>query len=88
MSGYEWNETKRKSNLSKHGVDFAAIDSFVWEAAKVIEDRRRSYGEARFLAFGPIGRRLHCVVFSVRGENIRIISLRKANRREVAIYGQ
>ena len=44
-------------------------------------------GELRFLAFGPIGDRLHCVTFSVRGENIRIISLRKANSREVERYG-
>ena len=84
---YEWNETKRKSNLSKHGVDFAAVEAFVWEEALVIPDNRKNYGELRFLAFGPIGDRLHCVTFSVRGENIRIISLRKANSREVERYG-
>ena len=84
---YEWDETKRKTNLSKHGVDFAAADFFVWEEALVIEDNRKNYGERRFLAFGPIGDRLHCVAFSLRGENIRIISLRRANSREVARYG-
>jgi uncharacterized DUF497 family protein len=88
MSAYEWNATKRKTNLSRHGVDFAAVESFVWEEAKVISDNRKNYGEARFLAFGPIRDRLHCLVFSVRGENIRIISLRKANSREVERYGQ
>ncbi len=84
---YEWDETKRKTNLSKHGVDFAAVEFFVWEEALVIPDNRKNYGETRFLAFGPIGDRLYCVAFSVRGENIRIISLRKANSREVEIYG-
>jgi uncharacterized DUF497 family protein len=84
---YEWNETKRKTNLLKHGVDFAAVESFAWEEARVIQDKRNNYGEDRFLAFGPIGDRLHCVTFSVRGENIRIISLRKANSREVERNG-
>ena len=53
----------------------------------VIPDNRKSYGEPRFLAFGPIGDRLHCVTFSVRGQNIRVISLRKANSREVQKHG-
>jgi len=53
----------------------------------VIPDNRKNYGEARFLAFGPIGDRLHCIVFSVRRENIRIISMRRANKREVERYG-
>jgi uncharacterized DUF497 family protein len=84
---YEWSETKRKSNLSKHGVDFATIEYFVWEEAVVIPDNRKNYGESRFLAFGRIGDRLHCLTFSVRSENIRIISFRKANSREVERYG-
>ena len=84
---YEWNGAKRKSNLSKHGVDFAAVEFFLWEDALVIEDSRKNYGERRFLAFGPMGARLHCMVFSVRGENIRVISIRKANSREVKRYG-
>ena len=87
MTVYEWDETKRKTNRSKHGVDFAVAESFVWEEARVIKDIRKNYGEDRFLAFGPIGDRLHCVTFSVRGENIRVISLRKANDREVERYG-
>ena len=84
---YEWNEAKRKSNLSKHGVDLAAVESFLWEEALIIEDARKNYGERRFLAFGPTGARLHCLAFSVRGGNIRVISLRKANSREVKRYG-
>jgi uncharacterized protein len=84
---YEWSEAKRKSNLVKHGVDFAAIYSFEWEEAMAIPDIRKDYGESRFLAFGAIGDRLHCVAFSVRSENIRVISLRKANAREVEKYG-
>jgi uncharacterized DUF497 family protein len=84
---YEWNETKRITNLSKHGVDFAAAESFAWDEAEVIPDTRKDYGEDRFLAFGPIGHRLYCMTFSIRSENIRIISLRKANSKEVKRYG-
>lgn len=84
---YEWNEAKRKSNLAKHGIDFATVEYFVWEEAVLISDNRKNYGETRFLAFGPVGNRLHCLTFSVRGENIRVISFRKANSREVQKYG-
>lgn len=87
MTVYEWNESKRKTNLSKHGVDFVIVGSFVWEEARVIQDNRKNYGEDRFLAFGPIDDRLYCLTFSRRRGNIRIISLRKANKREVEEYG-
>ena len=87
MEIYEWDEAKRNTNVSKHGVDFALAEFFVWEEAVVIEDNRKNYGEPRFLAFGPIRDRLHCITFSVRGNSIRIISLRKANSREVQRYG-
>lgn len=53
----------------------------------IVEDRRKQYGERRFRALGPIGDRLHVVVFTARGANLRIISLRKANAREVETYG-
>jgi uncharacterized DUF497 family protein len=85
---YEWDERKRAVNLRKHGVDFAVIESFVWESAVSFQDTRKQHGETRYVAYGPISARLHCVVYTVRGRNIRIISLRKANRREVNRYGQ
>ena len=81
---YELDETKRKKNLANHGVDFSAIESFDWEQAIVERDERRDYAEARYAALGPIDGRLHVVVFTIRGGNYRIISLRKANKREVA----
>jgi uncharacterized protein len=80
---YEWDETKREKNLAIDGVDFSAIELFDWEDAIVEMDTRRSYGETRYAALGPINGRLHTVVFTLCGENCRIISLRKANRREI-----
>nr|WP_315598715.1 BrnT family toxin [uncultured Cupriavidus sp.] len=49
-------------------------------------DDRRDYGEVREIGFGVIGGRLYCVVFTQRGEIMHIISLRKANKREVTNY--
>jgi uncharacterized DUF497 family protein len=84
---YEWDDEKRKANVRKHGVDFAAIESFIWEEAFVQVDDREDYGETRYLAFGPINGRLYCVWFAIRAQNHRIIGLRKANAREVEKYG-
>jgi len=84
---YEWDDNKASSNLRNHGVSFDSVVDFSWESAMVVEDDRNDYGERRFIAYGPIGNRLHCLVFTLRGEMIRVISLRKANRREVKRYG-
>jgi uncharacterized DUF497 family protein len=49
-------------------------------------DTRTDYGEPRQIGYGPIERRLYCVVFVDRGDTLRIISLRKANNREIDRY--
>lgn len=85
---YEWDEAKRQSNLAKHGVDFAAIDQFEWSTAVVSEDRRRTYGERRWLALGKIGNRVHALIYTERDWRKRIISLRKSKRKEVDVYEQ
>jgi uncharacterized DUF497 family protein len=81
-----WDEAKRAANFRKHGVDFANVDGFGWESADIATDQRRDYGETRCLATGMIGDRLHVLVFTVRDEDVRLISLRKANGREVRRY--
>lgn len=83
---FEWDESKFRENLSKHGISFA--DTFaVFEDpnAVTIEDYQR--GEQRFITIGidAFGRIL-VVVFTWRGDNIRIISARKAVRYEVRQY--
>lgn len=81
-----WDDTKRATNLAKHGVDFASVLSFDWEAALVRADVRHDYPEPRFVALGPIGSRLHVLVFSVERRAVRVISLRKANSKEFDRY--
>jgi uncharacterized DUF497 family protein len=82
----EWDEPKRQANAKKHGVDFAAAHDFDWETAMVVQDMRSDYGETRFQALGLIGARLHMLVYTPRGTDFRIISLRRANDREVTWY--
>ena len=85
---YEWDEGKRQINLEKHGIDFSAIHSFGWECATIFEDLRMDYDEPRMVAYGNIKGRLVVVVYTQRGdETIRVISMRKANKREVSRYG-
>ena len=81
---YEWDEAKRLETLETRGIDFAEIYGFDWDTA----DTRRSYrnNEERQVSLGMIGNRLYYVVWVQRGENRRIISLRKANRRESRVY--
>ena len=83
---YEWDEAKRKSNLAKHYIDFNVIEDFDWDSA-VIEWNFRNF-ELRFTAIGYIGSRLHFVVYTWRGDNKRIISLRFASNEERDRYAQ
>lgn len=85
-SEFEWDVSKRAENLRKHKVDFAAIASFDWESALTREDVRGDYREARFVSIGEIGGRPHVAVWTARGGAVRLISLRKANAREVKRY--
>ena len=82
----EWDEAKRAANRRKHGVDFGEEAFFDWNTALVVEDDRYDYGELRLRAFGFIRGRLHVMVFTSRGRDVRIISLRKAKAKEVRWY--
>lgn len=84
---YEWDEAKRQSNLSKHGVDFEAMAAFRWDLANVEPDE--NVVEQRWVATSFIGLQLYVAVFTERGDNrIRVISLRKASPREVKLHVQ
>jgi uncharacterized DUF497 family protein len=83
MSRYDWDDDKAQANLAKHGVPFAAVAGFDWQTAIEAEDTRYDYGETRFQALGKIAGRYHVLVYAWRGTRIRVISLRKANRREI-----
>ena len=76
---YEWDAAKRAETLLDRGVDFASMEYFNWETAMHPASNRD--GDTRWSTLGMIGNRLHQVVGTEREQNIRIISLRKANAR-------
>ncbi|MHC1741735.1 MAG: BrnT family toxin [Syntrophobacteraceae bacterium] len=67
-------------------MSFEEAARFEWEGALVVQDTRQDYGELRFRALGYIGHRLHALVFTPCEGGMRVISLRKANNREVLRY--
>ena len=83
---YEWDENKRIANFNRHKVDFTKAIDFEWETAVETIDDRSNYGEERWVTIGFIQKKLHVMVYTIRGNKIRIISLRKANRRESKYY--
>jgi uncharacterized protein len=85
---YAFDPFKDESNLNKHGVSLVDADGFEWETAVVREDTREQYAEPRFEAKGYIGDRLHVMVFCLRADVVRVISLRKTNKREEKSYAK
>jgi len=84
---FEWDERKRLGNIDKHGLDFR--DAFIlFEAPHVIVPSRQSVPEPRLLAIGAIEGRIVTAVFTLRGANRRIISLRSARDDERRHYLQ
>ena len=83
---FDYDSGKDATNLSKHGLSLVAAAELSWDAALVWIDDRADYGEVRMVALAPIGDVLYFVAFVDREPARRIISLRRANRREVNHY--
>jgi len=83
---FDFDPGKDATNLSKHGLSLAAAAELSWNAALVWIDDRADYGEIRMVALAPAGDTLFFVAFVDRESARRIISLRRANRREVNHY--
>jgi uncharacterized DUF497 family protein len=82
----EFAPQKSASNESKHGVPLSLAASIDWSTVWCAPDNRHDYGELREIGYAAIYGHLYCVIFTQRGETMRIISLRKANSREVKRY--
>jgi len=82
----EFDRAKDIANQAKHGVSLALALELDWDTALVWIDGRFEYGELRMIALAPKTEVLYYVAFVERGEARRIISLRRANRREVKHY--
>jgi uncharacterized DUF497 family protein len=82
----EFDAVKDRINREKHGISLALAAEIDIAAALVRPDRRRDYGELRFVAIAPVRGRLHVLAFTMRGDWLRAISLRRANERERMRY--
>lgn len=84
---YSFDPAKQASNLKKHGLDLADAREVIESGETVtFEDRRFAYGEERFVTLGPLGNVLVAIVTAETEDHIRIISMRKADKHEQAIY--
>ena len=83
---WDWDEDKRQATLLLRGLDFAMVERLNLDLAEVSLDDRKDYGEVRFQARGLIDARLYVIAFTQRGETLRLISLRKANKREQVLW--
>jgi hypothetical protein len=84
----DFDPAKSARNAKERGSPFELTAELDWGVAHTIEDQRQSYGETRSLAYAPMQGRLHVVCFCIRGDAFRIISFRKANRREEKFYAE
>jgi len=82
----EFDPAKDAANQAKHGVSLSMAGGLDWEAALVWVDERFEYRETRMIALAPKTEILYYVAFVDCGEVRRVISLRRANRREVKRY--
>lgn len=79
---WDWDEPKRQANLSKHGLDFAALGDIDLSVLQIDPDLRQNYGEPRYAVYFERNGRLHQIIFTPRNGRFRLISFRKANKRE------
>ncbi|WP_256975940.1 BrnT family toxin [Burkholderia sp. AU28863] len=83
---FVFDDAKDLSNRLKHGISLRMAEFAEWEAARAWPDVRRNYGETRWICLVPIGARLHTAIVVPRGRALRVVSLRKANNREMSRY--
>ena len=84
---FEWDSDKAAANVSRHGVSFELAMLVFLDNGRLIKlDERFDYGEERIITMGHVNNRLHVVVYTQTNDTIRIISARKANRREQKRY--
>ena len=84
---FEWDSDKAAANVSRHGVSFElAMLVFLDDGRLIKLDERFDYGEERLITMGHVDNRLHVVVYTQANDTIRIISARKANKREQRRY--
>jgi uncharacterized protein len=85
MTGFEFDVRKSRRNLEKHGIDFEQAQA-LWDDPSVLEIPARTEDEPRYLVIGQIGGEHWSAVIAYRGENRRLISVRRARPEEMRLY--
>ena len=83
---YEWDEEKNQENLDAHGLSFEDAERVFSGLCVNFDDDRFDYDEERYLTLGLLNGRVVLIAYTWREDRIRIISMRKATRREQEIY--
>lgn len=86
MTTYTWDETKRDSNLRKHGLDFADAPAVLERTTYTKEDARFHYSEHRYTSIGLFDGQEVVVVHTEINDEVRIISFRKATNHERKVF--
>ena len=82
---FEYDPNKSQTNLEKHGIDFEQAQE-IWKDVSRLEIPARTIDESRFLVIGRIAGKCWSAVITYRGDNIRIISVRRSRIEEVELY--
>ena len=82
----EFNPIKNAKNITQRGLSFDFVVDFDWSTAALETDTRKDYSETRYQATGYLQGRLMILIFTPILEGIRVISFRKANKREIRKY--
>jgi uncharacterized DUF497 family protein len=83
-----WDESKRRANLKKHGLDFADAARVMAGVTWTFEDKRFEYGEKRFITLGLLHDAVMVMAHTETAREIRMISMRKATKHEEVLYFQ
>ena len=83
-----YDSNKNQINIKRRGLNFDRVSELDWENAWIFEDERNDYGEKRYVAYSMLDERLHFICFTETKQGIRVISFRRANKREEKLYEQ
>ncbi len=83
---FTWHEPKRQANLSRRGLDFADAELVFAGPTFTFEDDREDYGERRWVSLGLLQGMVVVIVHTETNEEIRIISMREADRDEQILF--
>ena len=81
-----YDPDKNARNVALRGLSFDLVSALDWDGAVALPDERKEYGEERAKVLAKLEGALHVAIVTIRGDDMRVISFRKANRAERRLY--